>query len=158
MNLCGKYRLSDHQRFDRIWGRSDPSPHPDRAGSRKPASGFFLMANSGQTHKLFSKKYNRFSCFCQKKCKFGTLQTKQDQICLIFNRMAFKGIIEVDTQKCKGCSVCIANCPTQSIQLSKMVNSKGYHYAEMAGEGCIGCANCAAVCPDSVITVYRVKI
>ena len=25
MNLCGKYRLSDHQRFDRIWGRSDPS-------------------------------------------------------------------------------------------------------------------------------------
>ncbi len=106
----------------------------------------------------FRKKYNRFSCFCQKKCKFGTLQTKQDQICLIFNRMAFKGIIEVDTQKCKGCSVCIANCPTQSIQLSKMVNSKGYHYAEMAGEGCIGCANCAAVCPDSVITVYRVKI
>ena len=41
---------------------------------------------------------------------------------------------------------------------SKTVNSKGYHYAEMIGEGCIGCSNCAVVCPDSVITVYRVKI
>ena len=39
--------------------------------------------------------------------------------------MAFKGVIEVDTQHCKGCSVCIGNCPTGSIQLSKMVNNKG---------------------------------
>lgn len=72
--------------------------------------------------------------------------------------MAFKGLIEVDTQKCKGCSVCVENCPTKSIQLSKMVNNKGYHYAEMTGEDCVGCTNCAIVCPDSVITVYRVKI
>ena len=72
--------------------------------------------------------------------------------------MAFKGAIEVDTQKCKGCSVCVENCPTKSIQLSKLVNSKGYHYAEMIGDACIGCSNCAIVCPDSVITVYREKI
>ncbi len=72
--------------------------------------------------------------------------------------MAFKGIIEVDTQKCKGCAVCIENCPTNSIRLSKQVNSKGYHYAEMADDTCIGCSGCAVVCPDSVITVYRVKI
>ena len=42
--------------------------------------------------------------------------------------MAFKGAIEVDTQKCKGCSVCIENCPTKSIQLSKSVNNKGLSY------------------------------
>ena len=72
--------------------------------------------------------------------------------------MAFKGAIEVDTQKCKGCGVCVENCPTKSIELAKMVNSKGYHYAEMVGDACIGCSNCAIVCPDSVITVYRVKI
>ena len=113
---------------------------------------------AGQSVSVLSFFLNEISHLCQKRCKFGTLQMEQDHNRLIFNRMAFKGIIEVDTQKCKGCSVCIANCPTQSIQLSKMVNSKGYHYAEMAGEGCIGCANCAAVCPDSVITVYRVKI
>ena len=43
-------------------------------------------------------------------------------------------------------------------RLSKMVNSKGYNYAEMTGDACIGCSACAMVCPDSVITVYRVKI
>ncbi len=72
--------------------------------------------------------------------------------------MAFKGAIEIDMDRCKGCSVCVANCPTDSISLSKMVNGKGYHYAEMVGDACIGCSNCAVVCPDSVITVYRVKI
>ena len=54
--------------------------------------------------------------------------------------------------------MCVANCPTKSIELSKMVNSKGYHYAEMVGDACIGCSSCAIVCPDSVITVYRIKI
>lgn len=72
--------------------------------------------------------------------------------------MAFKGSIEIDTPHCKGCGVCVANCPTGSIQLSRMVNSKGYNYAEMVGDACIGCSACALVCPDSVITVYRVKI
>ena len=72
--------------------------------------------------------------------------------------MAFKGNIEIDRQRCKGCSVCIANCPMECIRLSKAVNSKGYRYAELANDACIGCASCATVCPDSVITVYRVKI
>ena len=72
--------------------------------------------------------------------------------------MAFKGSIDIDKEKCKGCAVCVANCPTASIQLSKMVNNKGYHYAEMVGEGCIGCSSCAIVCPDFVISVYRIKI
>ena len=73
--------------------------------------------------------------------------------------MAVKGAITVDTEKCKGCSVCIANCPTGTIALSKQVNGKGYNYAYMENpENCTGCTNCATVCPDAVITVYRVKI
>ena len=72
--------------------------------------------------------------------------------------MAYKGALEIDTACCKGCGVCVENCPTGSIRLSKMVNSKGYNYAEMTGDACIGCSACAMVCPDSVITVYRVKI
>ena len=85
-------------------------------------------------------------------CKFGVEFQNLD------DKMAFKGIIEVDTQRCKGCSVCVANCPTGSIRLSSKVNGKGYNYAEMVGDGCIGCSNCAIVCPDSVITVYRAKV
>ncbi|HHV40243.1 MAG: 4Fe-4S binding protein [Bacteroidales bacterium] len=73
--------------------------------------------------------------------------------------MAFKGAIVVDTEKCKGCGVCVANCPTQTIALAKKVNSKGYPYCYMEfPDKCTGCSNCAVVCPDSVITVYRVKI
>lgn len=73
--------------------------------------------------------------------------------------MALKGAIVVDTEKCKGCGVCVANCPTHTIALSKKVNGKGYPYAYMENpDTCTGCTNCATVCPDSVITVYRVKI
>lgn len=69
-----------------------------------------------------------------------------------------KGAIVVDIEKCKGCSVCVVNCPTKTIELAKEVNGKGYNYAYMANpENCTGCANCAIVCPDTVITVYRAK-
>ena len=54
--------------------------------------------------------------------------------------MAYKGALEIDTARCKGCGVCVENCPTGSIRLSKMVNSKGYNYAEMTGDACIGCS------------------
>jgi len=69
-----------------------------------------------------------------------------------------QGAIVVDSERCKGCEVCIPSCPTQVIELAKEVNGKGYHYAYMANpDACIGCANCAIVCPDGVITVYKVK-
>lgn len=73
--------------------------------------------------------------------------------------MAVRGAIVVDTEKCKGCGVCVVNCPFNVIALSKEVNSKGYNYLKMVDpEKCTGCTNCATVCPDAVITVYRVTI
>jgi 2-oxoglutarate ferredoxin oxidoreductase subunit delta len=69
-----------------------------------------------------------------------------------------KGAIVVDIEKCKGCEVCVVNCPTNVINLAREVNGKGYHYAYMEmPELCTGCTNCAIVCPDSVISVYQVK-
>ena len=70
-----------------------------------------------------------------------------------------KGAIVVDTERCKGCEVCIGACLESVIAMAKAVNGKGYHYAEpVNGDNCTGCTNCAVVCPDGVITVYRVKI
>ncbi len=68
-----------------------------------------------------------------------------------------RGAIVVDQERCKGCELCVVNCPTNVIQLARDVNGKGYHYAYMeVPEACTGCSNCAIVCPDGVITVYRV--
>lgn len=72
--------------------------------------------------------------------------------------MAIKGAIVVDTERCKGCGVCLAACPNQVLALAKNVNGKGYNYCEPIKDDCIGCASCAIVCPDGVITVYKVKL
>ena len=72
--------------------------------------------------------------------------------------MAFKGALVIDTEKCKGCAVCITGCPNQCIALSKHVNAKGYNYLEMVNEdACIGCASCALMCPDCCISVYELE-
>jgi 2-oxoglutarate ferredoxin oxidoreductase subunit delta len=69
-----------------------------------------------------------------------------------------RGAIVVDIERCKGCEVCVVNCPTNVIAMSDQVNGKGYNYAYMAHpDECTGCTNCAIVCPDGVITVYRLK-
>jgi 2-oxoglutarate ferredoxin oxidoreductase subunit delta len=70
-----------------------------------------------------------------------------------------RGAVVIDTEKCKGCEVCVVTCPTQTLALVVEVNGKGYHYSYAANpDACIGCANCGVVCPDGVITVYKLKM
>lgn len=70
-----------------------------------------------------------------------------------------KGKVTFDYEKCKGCMLCVAYCPTKILHLDvKRINSKGYHTISVSDpDKCIGCAFCAIMCPDSVITVERVK-
>lgn len=70
-----------------------------------------------------------------------------------------KGAIVVDTERCKGCSLCVVACPHDVIALAeKKVNVRGYRYVEaVAPDSCVGCTSCAVVCPDGCITVYRKK-
>ncbi len=70
-----------------------------------------------------------------------------------------KGTIVVNTERCKGCNLCVVACPTDVIELGKQVNTKGYHFAYMKNpDNCIGCASCGIVCPDGCITVYKLKV
>lgn len=71
-----------------------------------------------------------------------------------------KGATVVDTERCKGCNLCVVACPLNVLELAhKEVNKKGYHFAQQVLEDtCIGCAACAIVCPDGCISVYKVKI
>lgn len=70
-----------------------------------------------------------------------------------------KGAVVIDTERCKGCNLCVVVCPTDTLTLSKLeVNHKGYAYCrDEHAENCIGCASCALVCPDGCITVYKYK-
>ena len=70
-----------------------------------------------------------------------------------------KGAIVVDTERCKGCNLCVVACQLHVIALNaKQVNKKGYTFAHQVLEDtCNGCASCATVCPDGCITVYKVK-
>lgn len=71
-----------------------------------------------------------------------------------------KGAVVVDTERCKGCDLCVVACPVDVLSLEpKEVNNKGYHYAyAVKPDDCIGCASCGYVCPDGCITVYKVKL
>jgi 2-oxoglutarate ferredoxin oxidoreductase subunit delta len=67
-----------------------------------------------------------------------------------------KGRIVVNEVYCKGCELCVSACPPQVMVLSaERLNAKGYHPAQLMGEGCTGCGICAMVCPEAAITVFR---
>ena len=65
------------------------------------------------------------------------------------------GRIIIDTERCKGCGLCIEFCPKSCIVVSRQSNKLGYFPAEPTGSDCTGCAICALVCPDAVIEVHR---
>lgn len=65
------------------------------------------------------------------------------------------GHIQINIENCKGCELCVNECPQGSLQMSKNINKKGYHYAVLVEDTCTGCTNCALVCPEAIITVYR---
>lgn len=70
--------------------------------------------------------------------------------------MPIKGWIEVNEMFCKGCELCISECPQHVLSIDLVsLTPKGYHPATLSGEGCTGCGICAIVCPEAAITVYR---
>ena len=65
------------------------------------------------------------------------------------------GHISINIENCKGCELCVNECPQGSLKMSKNINKKGYHYAVLEDDTCTGCTNCALVCPEAIITVFR---
>ena len=77
-----------------------------------------------------------------------------------------KGAIEVNTERCKGCQLCIIACPQKVIALANKVNLHGYPYVEAVNEeACVGCASCGiallfvadATAISAILLLRRVK-
>ncbi len=64
--------------------------------------------------------------------------------------------IKIDSKRCKGCCLCVAECPRGNIRMSELFNSAGQHYAEIIDtDECTGCALCCQMCPDMAIRIEK---
>jgi 2-oxoglutarate ferredoxin oxidoreductase subunit delta len=64
--------------------------------------------------------------------------------------------LTIDSEKCKGCELCVNFCPKKILALGKETNTKGYFPVTVINEDeCIACGTCAIMCPDSIITVEK---
>ncbi|MDR3170858.1 MAG: RnfABCDGE type electron transport complex subunit B [Treponema sp.] len=89
---------------------------------------------------------------CVKSCQFGALS------------MGANGLPQIDTQLCKGCKGCMAECPQQLIQVLPM-DRKGAvtlcsnrnplkaQVKKTCDVGCIKCELCVKNCPEKCITM-----
>jgi 2-oxoglutarate ferredoxin oxidoreductase subunit delta len=69
--------------------------------------------------------------------------------------MAYEHVI--DTERCKGCGLCVDVCPKNVLEIAKEANTKGYQPAFQARpEDCVFCAICCTMCPDVAITINEI--
>lgn len=70
-----------------------------------------------------------------------------------------QGTVIIQSDRCKGCQLCVHACPQHVLRLADAVNARGYCPVELAPPSpsihCTGCGVCAVVCPDLVFTVLR---
>ena len=64
--------------------------------------------------------------------------------------------VNIDSQKCKGCLLCVEACPKKLIKMDDKLNKKGVNPVKFVGKDeCIGCCFCAMTCPECCIEVYK---
>lgn len=65
-----------------------------------------------------------------------------------------RGTVVIDTDRCKGCELCIAACRPGVLSMSVETNETGYRFPLLT-EGCTACRACRDVCPDYCFEVFK---
>jgi len=64
--------------------------------------------------------------------------------------------IKFDIEQCKGCGLCVPECPQGIIEMSEAANEAGYFHADVTDPSkCTGCTLCCQMCPDVVIEIEK---
>jgi 2-oxoglutarate ferredoxin oxidoreductase subunit delta len=64
-----------------------------------------------------------------------------------------RGTVLIDTDRCKGCELCITACRPGVLAMSADVNASGYRFPLLSG--CTACRACRDVCPDFCFEVWK---
>jgi len=62
----------------------------------------------------------------------------------------FRGRIEIDSEKCKACNVCVETCPTNAYT---WIEEQGKRYLQLSHAKCVFCGMCEEVCPYKAIRI-----
>lgn len=64
--------------------------------------------------------------------------------------------VEVLSEYCKSCGLCVAICPQKILVIGDKANQKGYFTAVVKDQAkCTGCTLCGIVCPDVALEISR---
>ncbi|HAX62138.1 MAG TPA: 2-oxoacid:acceptor oxidoreductase [Elusimicrobia bacterium] len=64
--------------------------------------------------------------------------------------------VKINSEKCKGCLLCVSVCPRKCIKPSEKINKAGYKFVVFNdNDKCTSCGFCFLVCPDAAIEVYK---
>ncbi|HML74318.1 MAG TPA: 4Fe-4S binding protein [Anaerohalosphaeraceae bacterium] len=65
-----------------------------------------------------------------------------------------KSRIHFNSERCKGCGLCVLFCPKGHLRMSEELNSQGNPYAEIIDPAaCNACGICFRMCPDVAIEI-----
>ncbi|MCL2304264.1 MAG: 4Fe-4S dicluster domain-containing protein [Planctomycetaceae bacterium] len=64
--------------------------------------------------------------------------------------------VTINAGLCKGCELCVKNCPKGVLKIGNTINLLGYKTVVADHEKCSGCGNCYYMCPEpAAIAVER---
>lgn len=71
-------------------------------------------------------------------------------------KTTFRYEVKIKKDKCKGCYLCVINCPVNCLKMSSSLNSQGVVFAyKLKDKKCIGCGFCFLICPDCCVEITK---